>query len=477
VTDELAWLPAWRLAALVRERELSPVEVVDAFLERIAELEPRVHAFLTLDEEGARVRARDLERELVAGADPGPLCGVPVSIKDQIWTAGLRTTAGSRVFAAHVPTVDSPCVARLRDAGAVVVGKTNTPEFGLFWRTANLIAPETVNPWDEERTAGGSSGGAAVTAALALTPVALGADGAGSIRLPAAFCGVVGLHPTLARVPRFGVFDGGIHFTGIGPLTRDVRDAALAQRVVSGPDPRDPTCLPEPPEDYEAGLDAGVDGLRLVWWESTATMPTRDDRVAAAARAAAEALAGGRLDESDLGIDVDRFYVPFHTMSSADRYARIGQQQHAYDDPALRSLLTPGTRDRFEEGRRVTGAEYSRAVSARFLAQAQLARAFREHDLILTPTTPFVAPPIPAGDLQSRPAEISAYTFLVNFTGATAATVPCGEVDGLPVGLQVIGPPGAEARVLQACRALEQARPWADRRPPLDLPSRVPTIQ
>lgn len=465
--DELRWLPGWRVRELFVAGDVSAAEIVEDTLARIEALDAHLHAFLTVDADGARAAAQRLDSDRAAGNEAGPLAGVPVAIKDQIWTAGIRTTAGSRTLIDHVPSVDSPCVARLREAGAIVIGKTNTPEFGLLWRTANLIAPETLNPWDLARTSGGSSGGSAVAVASGMVPIALGADGAGSTRLPSAFCGTFGLLPSLGRVPRFGVFDGGFHHTGIGPMTRDIRDAAVTHVLISGPDGHDPTCIPTGAGDVVSALARELDGLRLAWWGPDVAGDARDERVVAAARAAAERLAGDALGETDIGMRwPEQYYEAFHRISSADRYARLGQQRSFYDDPALRGLLTPGTRARFAEGAAVTGAEYARAMSARAAVQAKFARAFEACDVILAPTTPFVAPVIPRGDLTSRPRDITAYTYLANMAGVPAASVPCGEVDGLPVGLQVIGPMGGEERVLRVCRALERIAPWADRRPP-----------
>ena len=301
----------------------------------------------------------------------------------------------------YKPTSDSPCVDRLKGAGAIIVGKTNTPEFGLFWRTVNLLQRETVNPWNVQRTCGGSSIGVAASVSVGMTPLAIGAGAAGSIRLPDAFCGVSRMLPSLGRVPRFGVIDGRILSTGIGPITRDVRDMALALSVMSGPDPRDPTCISEPIGDLANVLDAGVKGFRFAWWENPAAIKKADPHVIDLVKEAAVQLAsqGAGLDESDFDLDVDRYYEAFHSISSADRYARVGQQQQVFGDPAIGGLLSPMARQRFIEGRQVTGAEYSRAISARFVATSRLEAAFDRYDVILSPTVPYTAPLIPDHDM------------------------------------------------------------------------------
>lgn len=363
---------------------------------------------------------------------------------------------------------DSACVARLRAAGGILVGKTSTPEYGLSWRTRNRLMPETTNPWDAARTPGGSSGGAAASVAAGVTPIAVGGDGAGSIRLPAAFCGVVGLHTSLGRVPRFGVFDGGFHTNGIGPIARSVADAALAYRLMSGPDGHDPTCIRQPPGDEVlAGLDDAPGAAGFVWWQSDAAPETRDARVIAAARAAAELLAGGRLAEGGPKLDLEQFREVITIISNTDRYARVGQQKNAWDDPLQRSLLGPEVRRRFREGQQVSGAEFTRAMSLRAQAQARMNDALDRHGLILAPVAPHVAPLIPAERGEVQMPEISTFTYMANLTGLPAIAVPCGMVDGLPVGLQIIGRFGGEADVLRAARAFERLAPWEGRRPPL----------
>jgi Asp-tRNA(Asn)/Glu-tRNA(Gln) amidotransferase A subunit family amidase len=462
--SEAPELPAWRVRELVAARELSPVETTRAALERIAELEPRLHAFLTVAEDAALEQARELERSLAAGDPAGPLAGVPLSVKDNFLTKGIRTTAGSLLYRDLVPAEDSIHSERARRAGAVIVGKTNLPEFALFPRTTNRLGPETVNPWDTGRTCGGSSGGAAASVAAGMTPLAVASDGGGSTRIPAALCGVVGVHPSSGRIPRHGVLGPGtLVFSGAGPITRDVRDAALLFGVLAGPDPRDPTCLKDDPPDYLAALDHGVEGMRLLWLAERSDVDGLDPAVVETAERAAHRFeeAGAAVEAPDVSIGVDEWFEAFYTIMNADRYATGGQQ--LYEDPAARGLLSEYARDHFGRGRTVSGAEYSRALAARYRLADRLERLLAGYDLLLTPTVGVVAPRLD-GPIVRRP--LVGYTFFVNYVGWTAATVPCGLVDGLPVGLHLVARANDEAMLFRAARAFEQLQPWTTARPP-----------
>lgn len=461
--EEIAWLSAIELAALVARREISATEVVEATLARIEETEGRLNAFIKIDRDGAVARAAEIDRDLSAGADGGPLCGVPFSVNDQIWAKGIPTTAGSLQLRNHMAPQDSACVARLRAAGAIMIGKSSTPEYGLSWRTYNRLKPETANPWNLARTPGGSSGGAAASVAAGVTPLAIGADGVGGIRIPAAFCGVVGLQTSLGRIPRFGIFDGGFHTNGIGPIARDASDAALAYQLMAGPDGHDPTCIRSGAGDVVALLETSIEDLSFVWWESAAAPHSRDEEVIAVSRKAAGLLAGGRIEESSLQLDLEAYREVFAVISDADRYARLGQQKNAYDDAQQRSLLGPETRRRFLEGKQVTGAEFTRAMSQRAQARRRMDDALDRHSLILAPMTPHVAPLIPSGNCEVPMPEIGTFAYMANLTGLPAISVPCGSVNGLPVGLQIIGRHGEEATVLRAACAFARISPWAGR--------------
>ena len=270
-SEELCWLSATDLAALVRRRKVSPVEVVDAVLARIGRLNPQINAYVTVTDDEARRAARAAERMLGRRqAKLGPLHGVPFSVKDLVITKGVRTTFGTRLFADNVPTEDAPMVARLRAAGAIMVGKTNTPMMGWLGATHNLLFGATRNPWRLDRTPGGSSGGASAAVAAGLGPIAVGTDGGGSIRIPAAFAGIFGHKPSYGRIPIYPA-SATWSLSHIGPMTRTVADAALVMQVCAGPDGRDPFSLPPEETNYVRAIQGGVKGLRVAYAEDLAT--------------------------------------------------------------------------------------------------------------------------------------------------------------------------------------------------------------
>lgn len=449
--EDLNLLAAHALRDKIVAGDLSCVEVTSHFLDRIESQDREIHSFLTVDREAAERRARQLDEDLSRGAPLGPLYGVPVSVKDVYWTAGLRTTGGSLLFRSNVPSEDSVYAERLKAAGAVIIGKTNTPEFAMSWRTINRLGAETVNPWDTHRSTGGSSGGAAASVAAGMCPLAIGGDGGGSIRLPAAFCGVYGLHPSNGRVPRHGGFGSTLAFSGVGPMSRDIRDAAITLQILAQPDDRDPTCAQTPPPDYLAQLNAGIDGVRMLWWcepDSPA-----DPQVIELVRQAAEKLAksGASVDELGSSLGVERLTVPFYTITNCDQYVSFGHR--VFDDPAQRTLLTSYTSQRFASARATPAADYARALRTRYEYIQTLDRLFRRTDVILSPTVPLIAPDTGEVPPEELPQGLTTYAHLINFTGVTAATVPCGFVKGMPVGLQVIAPRGDESTVLRVSQA------------------------
>lgn len=469
----IAQAPGWVLRDSMASGALSPVEVMDTFLARIDRLEPELHAFVTVDAEGALGQARRAEEAIRAGASLGPLHGVPVAVKDNLWAAGMPTTSGSALFTDDVPPADSITVERIRAAGGIVVGKTNMPEFAVWPRTVNRIAGECVNPWDPERVSGASSGGSGAAVAAAEVPVAIGTDGGGSTRLPAALCGVVGVQPSKGVVPSWGRLGEG-QFAGIGPMTRDVRDAARLLTVISGADPRDPLSGGLERLDYEVGLADGVQGSRIAWLPTMGDFAP-DPEVTPVVRAALTDLEGAGAVVDDPGADFaglkDYFWALSVGRAIYEGFASPLSHPsviEAFGDPDRRALLSPYLVSMVSEARVVSEDEYRAARAWRDEQYRKLEQMWTRFELLAVPTAPYVAPRRPA-DRWSMPWETMDHyitnTALANILRLTAVSVPAGFVDGLPVGLQLIGPRRTEATALRVCHALETVRPWADRRP------------
>ena len=469
MSDDLCWLDATTLAAEIRLARVSPVEVTEAVLARIERVNPSINAFCTVAAEAARAQARLAEAAVVRGDVLGPLHGVPISFKDLTVTAGVRTTYGSRIWEHHIPKADAPVVERARRAGAIVLGKTNTPEFGCKGVTDNRIFGATRNPWKLDRTPGGSSGGAAAALAAGLGPLAEGTDLAGSIRQPAACCGVVGLKPTLGRVPRYPGLNGWTGFACAGPMARTVRDAALLLSVMAGPDERDPMSLPLAPESFARAADGGVAGLRVAFSADLGYAPV-DDEIRALCGAAARRFTemGSVVEQADPGFeDPESLFLdltaPFRAAASLPDLA----QWKAEMDPILV--------ERIERASGMTAVDYERATHRRTVMWQIVREFFERFDLLLTPVT--AIPPIPLelqypreilGRRTSSPIAWFPFTYPFAMMGLPAISVPCGFTrDGLPVGLQIVGRRFADATVLRAAGAFETIAPWSGRRPPL----------
>lgn len=473
-SDALAFLPAWRLRELIRDGAASPVGLVRSCLDRIAALEPSIHAFITVMADQALAEAASAERAAASGERTGPLHGIPVVLKDDVWVKDVPCTAGSRVLEGFVPSEDSIVAERLRAAGAIILGKTNLPEFAGFIRSVSLVAEDCRNPWDRSRTSGGSSGGSAASVAAGMVPIAIGTDGGGSIRLPAALCGVVGLLPSKGLVPSYGSVTYGHCFSG--PITRDVRDAATLLQVLAGSDERDPWAQRWAPQtdgpiDYLAGLDDGVTGMRLAWSSDLGFVRPRDPRVVDVTHEAAEVLAGlgASLDEPQdaaIGDIAGRAYSIARQGAAAHDegpvlYLQSPEWAALMRDPANQALLCPYDQ---ESGRRVApGAalSYAQAIAARERVAEQFQKLFSRYDVLLTPTIGETAPPITDELVWPFTATYyTAYTNAANFCGLPGISVPAGMVDGVPVGIHILGRAGAEATLLRVARALELARPW-----------------
>jgi Asp-tRNA(Asn)/Glu-tRNA(Gln) amidotransferase A subunit family amidase len=471
MSSELCWTPATQLAGLIRRKAVSPVEVVDAALERIEQVNPSVNAYVTVTAAEARAAARAAEEAVARGATLGPLHGVPYSLKDLTPTRGIRTTMGSKIFEHYVPEEDAILVERLRTAGAILLGKTNTPEFGCKPFTDNRIFGATRNPWRRDRSAGGSSGGAAAAAAAGLGPLAEGSDLAGSIRQPAAWCGVVGFKPSQGRVARYPNTAAWNAMSMNGPITRTVADAALMFSVLTGPDPRDPLALPHTGEDWaRLGDGAGVRGLRVAWTPDLGGAAAVDRAVASVCAAAArrfEAL-GARVEPASP--EIGSITEPFLAINAALRLAGYGKYL-----PQWRDQMDPVLVRRLDLGLSLTAADVGRAEAERTAYHQRLRRFFEGYDLLLCPTTAVTATPLDeplpaeiAGRPMAQNIDMLLPTYAFNFSAYPAITVPCGfSDDGLPVGLQIVAGWRRDARVLTAAAAFEAAAPWAGRRPPV----------
>lgn len=470
---DLCFTPAVALAELIRRRAISPVEIIRAVLERTERLNPRLGAYVLVHAERALEQARQAEQAVMGSQPLGPLHGVAVSIKDNLGTAGDRTTFGSRLLAEFIPPEDAPSVARLRASGAIFVGRTNLPEFAWRGSTDNLLFGESRNPWDPARTPGGSTGGGAAAVAAGLGPLALGSDGAGSIRIPASFCGLVGFKPTFGRVPMYPAAGGNELVAHVCPLARTVSDVALMMNVIARFDPRDPFALPDHGVDYLAALDRPLERahehapVRVAWSPDLGFAPVEPEtrRIAEdAARAFADL--GVELDEAspELG-DPSWILRTLYGGAQAGAHAARPPEQKAQMDPALVAYA--------EASASLSVVDYLEAVAARQALVDSLRRFFERYDLLLTPT--LCLPTFPLGlvgpdEVSGRSVTHLGWTlcYPFNYSGQPAVSVPAGWTEsGLPVGLQIVGRRLEDALVLRAAAALETLRPWAERRPDL----------
>lgn len=482
MTSDLTCLSATDLVAHYRARRLSPVEVTRAVLDRIEALNPVYNAFVVADPLSAMASARASEERWRRNEPAGAVDGVPTSVKDLVLARGWPTRRGSMTIDPNQPwDVDGPPVARLREQGAVLLGKTTTPEFGWKGVTDSPLTGITRNPWDPRLTPGGSSGGAAVAAALGMGPLHLATDGGGSIRIPAAFCGVFGFKPTWGMVP-VHPHSPSLSLWHQGPLTRNVADAALMQSVIAQPDQRDWYGLPAQHVDYRRHLDDGIRGWRIAY-SRTLGYARVDPGVAALVERALGVLTGlgAHIEEIDLDLpDPIEIMQPLWSVALALAVEPMSPTQRALLDPPLLGVAEPGMR--------MTALEYRRVEMAREAFGRRMNDLHREYDLLITPQLPITAFAVghevpPDGD-RRRWWEWSPFTYPFNLTQQPAAAVPCGfDHRGLPVAMQMIGAKFDDARVLQAARAFESVQPFvmpsadhpvgaAARRPPhLDEPT------
>jgi aspartyl-tRNA(Asn)/glutamyl-tRNA(Gln) amidotransferase subunit A len=472
--DDICRMDAIELVRNISARELSPVEALDAVLDRLDRLDPALHMFSTVTPDRARQDAKRIEADIAAGREVGPLAGVPTGVKDLIYTKGIRTASGSHAYADFVPDDDDVVVERITAAGAIVIGKTQVPEFGYSGTGQTPLAEPTANPWNPERTSGGSSAGTGAAVATGVGPFSLGSDGGGSVRIPASFCGVYGLKPTMGRVPlwpgtkdeRYPGVSSWESLEHIGPLTRTVADAALVLSVIAGYDDRDRLSIRSDDVDWLRAVDGDLSGVRVAYSPDLGYAAV-DPAVRAVVDRAATVF------ERDLGCTVERADPGWD-----DPYEALLPMILAESDLAGMRRLADELGERFSphlaEVLRVdwTAEQLTSAVVRRKAVYNAAWRFFRSYDLLLTPT--LAVPPFAHG-LQGPPVidgrEVDgfywlSFTFPFNFTGQPAATVPAGFTeDGLPIGMQIVGRRMDDALVLRASAAFESAAPWRDRWP------------
>jgi len=470
---EIEWMSALELIAAYERKELSPREVVKAVQERIERINPSLNAYVTMLPEMALEAAAESETAYGQGR-ARPLEGVPVAIKDNIHTKGVRTTYGSKLYEDFIPDEDAVLLERLKDAGAVILGKTNMPEFGAIGITENPLFGRTVNPWDLEKTCGGSSGGSAAAVAAGLCPVAIGNDAGGSIRIPAALCGVFGLKPQIGRIPWYPHLPGFDVLEHEGPLTRTVDDAALVLDVTAGPDRRDFSSLPAYPGKFRDDMKGDVKGLRIAYSSDLGLAAAVDREVAALAREAAFSFA-------DMGCHVEEIEDKLPSTSEADFIAMTICEMVAANEERIEEYKTVAypLYLPFLDLADVFGPrDLVKIPFHRYELWEAVRKIFERFDLLMTPTTAAPAfdhaeigplgPPDVEG-VEVGPAGWVPFTMPFNMTGQPAATVPCGFNSGkLPVGLQIVSDRFSEALVLRAAAAFEESHPWRGARPPVD---------
>jgi aspartyl-tRNA(Asn)/glutamyl-tRNA(Gln) amidotransferase subunit A len=464
-------MSALELTEAYAKGKLSPVDALEAVLERVKRYNSELNAIVTLTETSARAAARKAERDIRAGKTLGPLSGIPITIMDLVWTKGVRTTFGSKLYENFVPDEDAVLVERLKNAGAVIVGKTNVPEFGLIAYTDNLIFGSTHNPWDKAKTAGGSSGGAATAVAAGIGPIAHGNDGGGSIRIPANYCGVYGIKPSFGRVPNYPGLPCWETMNADGPITRTVSDAALMLDVIAGPDDRDRYSLPATGEHFLANVNQGISGSKMAYTPNLgyAAVDVEVENITRKAAFAFEMLECEvteiKPDLINMENDLITLIVAKTVAANAKRYEEWKRIVYPFYSSFF--ALEPSLKSRD-----VVQIEYKREELWK-----RMRKIFEQYDFLLTPVTAVAAFDI-VKDVPVFPAKIAGrevgpigwmpFTYPFNFTGQPAASIPCGfTARGLPVGLQVVGQRYDDLGVLKASRAYEKRFPWQGKKPPL----------
>lgn len=470
--SDLARLSAIELLDGYRRKAFSPVDATDAAIAALERIQPALNVLVTDMFAAAREAARRSAAAWARGEPPGPLCGVPVTIKDLVYVAGVRGCAGAPILKDFVPPVDAAVVERLKAAGAVLTGKTTTCEFGYKLTADSPLSGITRNPWNPGRTSGGSSGGAAAALAAGAGPLAVGTDAVGSIRVPASFCGVFGLKPTFGLVPRSPGFAppswGSLAHTG--PMGRTVADVALMLGVMAGHDARDPASLPLAPRSYTAAAGR-LEGLRIAFSPDWGWAPV-EPQVRDAAKSAADRLAdlGAAIDVRHPGFPADVLETTLKPIGYTEQATAAGMTR----EDAKLELSEPEFRAVVGQGRRYSGIDYMSAMHRRAAVREAFRKLFEDVDILVTPTvavTAFAAGTLGVDAIDGRAVDRhlgwSPFSWPINLAGLPAASVPCGfDREGLPIGLQIVGPWLAEGTILRVAAAYEAVHPWADHWPP-----------
>ncbi len=464
---ELCFKTATELARLIRLREVSVREVMAAHLEQVERVNPKVNAICTLVAGPAMEQAIRADEALARGVTPGPLYGLPIAIKDLVETKGIRTTLGSPIYQDLIPDRDALFVERLKAAGAIVIGKTNTPEFGAGSHTFNSVFGLTRNPYDLDRTCGGSSGGGAVALACGMTPIADGSDLGGSVRNPPNFNNVVGLRPSPGRIPSYPNEQPWDTLPVLGPMARTVRDAALLLSVMAGPDPRDPISIPEDPSQFRGALARDFKGCRIAWSRDLGQFPVE--------AAVIDVLEKALPAFASLGCAIEEAHPDF--TGAADIFQVLRAQSFAFsrvkDLQEHRALMKDTVIWNIEQGLKLNGLDISRAQARRGALYQRVRAFFERYDFLLLPVSQVVPFPVEVEWVKEiNGVEMNTYIdwmmscFLITLTEHPAMSVPCGFTpDGLPVGVQIVGPYRREIDVLQLAHAFEQATKVAERHP------------
>jgi aspartyl-tRNA(Asn)/glutamyl-tRNA(Gln) amidotransferase subunit A len=464
--SDLCYKTAHGLSKLIRAKEVSPVEVFQAYLDRINDTDATLNSFISYPGEEALQSAQLAEREILAGHYRGPLHGIPVGLKDIFYVKDVKNTAGSKIFDGFVPSYDSTVAALLRAGGAVLMGKLNLHQFAFGPTGLNEDYGNMHNPWDIERLAGGSSGGSGSAVASGQLPLALGTDTGGSVRIPASLCGITGLKPTYGRISRYGVVPLAWSFDHVGPMTRNVWDSAMMLDVIAGRDVKDPSSSLKPVDHYVKSLTGEVKGLRLGVPKEYFELPL-DPAIEKAIKDAIGVFNG-------LGVEIKEVSWPIYQHSANISTPMIYAEAAEYHRDLLRKYADkydPSIRWRVETGLFISGSDYLNASRARAKYTTESLALFDEVDLLIGPTIPVIAPRIKEDQVTIKqqlmgviPA-LTQYTRAFNLTGFPALTVPCGFSEGMPIGMQLAGRPFDEARILNAGYAYQQLTDWHRRRP------------